>query len=157
MVDIHHYKFNIIVDEKGGQIPSFNLLPLKANKYLRWLSAIHDIHAIGKLIDDIESVVLGKKTEIMVTDGGDIELVILPDIVTLDNYFEEFEEFSTSTDSLLNFLRNWLEFIHRYQNCEIPNIIPSTKRDELVIVPISAVKQEFLANMDGSIQQSPTK
>ncbi|GAA5219573.1 hypothetical protein GCM10025777_02030 [Membranihabitans marinus] len=61
----------------------------------------------------------------------------------VSGFFDEFESFTIPTVELMRLVEEWLRFLGNYEAGNIPGVIPDNMKAELVIVPRSAVKEEY--------------
>ena len=55
----------------------------------------------------------------------------------------EYEKLEIPTEELLNILNEYQQWMTKYENCEIPGLIPESKLDSWVAVPKEYVKEEW--------------
>lgn len=140
------YTFRIIISDTGSQTPSFVVWPPTIGKYLNSLSGKTNPESIIQIIGDIKNVISGVQEETFVSDGGDCEFKVTEAITQLENYYEGFESVEFTTSSFLLLFEEWLQFINKYNSCQIPGIIPNGKKEELIIVPRAEVKDDYWNN-----------
>ncbi|MBK8474375.1 MAG: hypothetical protein IPL33_20600 [Sphingobacteriales bacterium] len=79
--------------------------------------------------------------ESFVMANNDIQIEVFSDIV---KYIGNFEGgFYSSTEYFKKLLRDWYEFLLKYESCQIPGIIPSSKLDTWSCVPNEYVRPEY--------------
>ncbi len=132
-----NYSFYIACDENGKQEPFIRIGSHADLIHLSHLAFGHMSKSKGVKheLKEIEAVLkANKKTH---SFGGDdwciVELRKKKAIVM--NGFDEFEPFEIDTKGIVNLLERWHEFLVKYENGQIPGIIPENKKDEWIIVP----------------------
>lgn len=136
--------YKLVVTKDGDQIPVMNLAPAKFDPisyvFCRNLAKAGFIHVflnkIRNLVNDSDFIRIEAEDK--------CELIIKKETTEVSGYFNEFEAFEIPTSELIKLVEEWYQFLIYYEEGNIPGIIPESKKQELVIVPLSAVKEEYL-------------
>lgn len=134
----------IVVFKNGDQLPIMNIAP---NKYDPIKYVFHrDLTNSSSVFDKISIINnLTPETEpVILTAEDKCDIIINHDNALVKGYFDEFEDFDIPTKELLKLFEEWHEFLKAYEMGEIPGIIPVNRRDQLLIVPMFAIKEEYL-------------
>lgn len=136
--------YSIAVQRNGDQIPLIHIGPAEYEviKYVfyRKYSKSKDVYEILQIIKNLLDDSFRMDAE------DKCELLIQREFTEVSGYFEEFEAFVIPTSELIKLVEEWYQFLKYYEEGNIPGIIPENKKSELVIVPRSAVKEEYWDN-----------
>lgn len=134
--------YSIAVQRNGDQIPLIHIGPGKYDiiKYAFYPKYSKSINIYG-LLQNIKNL---SHDFIRIEAEDKCELIIKKETTEVSGYFNEFEAFEIPTSELIKLVEEWYQFLIYYEEGNIPGIIPESKKQELVIVPLSAVKEEYL-------------
>ncbi len=131
-----NFSFFITVAADGSQRPMISI----GNVDLRMLANLASGHLtssnnVREELKEIDNVVTGSREKH--SFGGDdwCILEVNDKITTISNGFDEFESIEIETKEIVNLLEGWCDFLVKYENGEIPGIIPENRKDEWIIVP----------------------
>ena len=74
-------------------------------------------------------------------DNGFMELKIRKDYIYMRSPLDIFKPLKVSTNQFVSLLMEWYYFVLKYEQGEMPFIIPPTKRDEWMVVRRSDMKE----------------
>ncbi len=126
----------IKVFEDSTQIPLLHVHPRKyemlsdlARGHLsQSLNVAHELEQLRKVLNnDLYDYSFGATDWCILNANKEITLIT--------NGFDEFEPIEIKTKEIVNLLEGWYDFLLKYENGQIPGIIPENKKDEWIIVP----------------------
>lgn len=136
--------YKLVVLKNGVQVPVIDIISVKYDPigyvFSRDLAKSNNIfdllEKIGKIEDELSFIRLEAEDK--------CEIIIEKENTKVSGYFGEFEPFEIPTEELIKLVEEWYEFLMYYEDGKIPGIIPWNKKEELVIVPRSVLKENYL-------------
>jgi len=134
--------FRIITFRDGEQYPSMHIYPKKYEMlYELGMNQLSKSIGVKIVIENLEKIKSGELREYELSTGDWCVVNVKKDTSIITNNFDEFEPVEISTSEIVQLMEEWYEFLLDYENGEIPNIIPHTKRDEWMVVRRSDMKE----------------
>jgi hypothetical protein len=124
-----NYEFYIEVSAEGAQRPFMMIGPIGATQHLGNLAlGLSSSYLVKKELEGIEKVLTNAK-EVHHFAGDDWCIVSFKRSKSLvSNGFDAFEPFEIESKLILELVRDWHEFLLKWENNEIPGIIHPDKR-----------------------------
>lgn len=138
--------YKLVILRSGDQVPVINVAPVKydpiCHVFSRNLAKSKNVYT---LLNQVKS--LNDKSEPIKIEAEDkCEIMIQKENTLVNGFFDEFQSFEIPTIELLKLIEEWYQFLKFYEEGNIPYVIPPSKKEELVIVPRSEVKDDYWNN-----------
>ena len=136
--------YKLVILKNGDQVPVMNIGPIKYDPisyvFRRELAKSNKVFDLLEKLREIKS----SQQVIKLEPEDKCDIFIESEITKVSGYFDEFEPFEIPTEEMVKLVEEWYQFLTYFEGANIPGIIPWNRKEDLIIVPKTAVKEEYL-------------
>lgn len=147
---LENINFTICIIDNGNRYTTITCYPSEYRCLSNLLRIYQSRDRIVELINRIRNYAKYKKPSIDLGEN-DYSLVVTGDKTIYEFTAGDFEPIHLETSKVIELFEKYLIWLDRYENCELPGVIPESKLETWSCVPNEHIKDEYRKKKFGKL------